>query len=77
MNHTFGYHSAAVACLYSKEIAVKHKDINLTNVLMSESSLILTNFWLSNSFAGMESGISSGKTGKASSVSQSVDVSLS
>jgi len=77
MSHTFGYYAAAVACLYSKEIAAKHKYINSTNVLMSESSLMLTDFWLSNSFKGMENGISSGKTGKTSSVSQSVNASLS
>ncbi|OAL03473.1 kinase-like protein [Phaeosphaeriaceae sp. SRC1lsM3a] len=64
LKSAFGCLAGAVAFLHSTKIAVKHKDIKPTNVLMFCGTPMLTDFGLSNSFKGAEDSKSSGITGK-------------
>jgi serine/threonine protein kinase len=64
LKSAFGCLAGAVAFLHSTKIAVKHKDIKPTNVLMFYGTPMLTDFGLSNSFKGAEDSKSSGSTGR-------------
>jgi serine/threonine protein kinase len=64
LKSAFGCLAAAVAFLHSPKVAVKHKDIKPTNVLMFGGTPMLTDFGLSSSFKGAEDSKSSGITGK-------------
>jgi serine/threonine protein kinase len=64
LKSSFGCLTAAVASLHSKKIAVKHKDIKPTNVLMFSDTPMLTDFGLSTSFKNRDNSVSVGFTGK-------------
>jgi serine/threonine protein kinase len=64
LKSSFGCLAAAVAFLHSKKIAVKHKDIKPTNVLMFSDTPMLTDFGLSTSFKNRDNSVSVGFTGK-------------
>ncbi|CAN9095531.1 unnamed protein product [Alternaria alternata] len=62
LKESFGCLANTVAFLHSKQIAIKHKDIKPSNILMHSGRPILTDFGISNSFKDQEHSTSSGWT---------------
>lgn len=65
MTQGFGCLVRTVAFLHSKQIAIKHKDIKPSNMLMQDVKPILTDFGISNCFMGRENATSSGFMAKS------------
>jgi serine/threonine protein kinase len=66
LKECFGCLASSVAFLHSKDVAIKHKDIKPSNFLMFQSTPILTDFRISNSFKNQEHSTSSGFTKRSS-----------
>jgi serine/threonine protein kinase len=62
LKNCFGCLANSVAFLHSKQVAIKHKDIKPSNILMFRGTPILTDFGISNSFKDKEHSTSSGFT---------------
>jgi serine/threonine protein kinase len=62
LKESFGCLANTVAFLHSKQIAIKHKDIKPSNILMHSGRPILTDFGISNSFKDQDHSTSSGMT---------------
>jgi serine/threonine protein kinase len=65
LKHTFGCLAAALEYLHGKDVAIKHKDIKPSNVLMFNGVPMLTDFGFANSFKGKDSDLSKGPSGKS------------
>ena len=62
MRECFGCLANSVAFLHSKKVAIKHKDIKPSNILMFRGTPIITDFGISNSFKDKDHSTSSGFT---------------
>jgi serine/threonine protein kinase len=62
MKECFGCLANSIAFLHSNQVAIKHKDIKPSNILMFQGIPILTDFGISSSFKNQEHSTSSGFT---------------